>query len=132
MTNEHDPLSTVLSDVKHKMFFFVFFLILFVIIYRSSPSVKSNTLATPPSLTLVSAPNLSSPAPPRTTSNTWCDEVQSGADRSVVRTAAFHGGAGLIGVGGVELALVDIRDLRHIVAKSVGPARSVERLNPFY
>ena len=94
--------------------FYIFFL---VIIYRSSPSVQSNTLATPPSLTLVSSPNLSSPAPLKTTSsNTWCDEVQSGADRSVVRTAASHGGAGLIRVGGVELALV----------QSVGPARSLK------
>ena len=104
------------------------------IIYRSSPSVKSefDTLATPPSLTLVSAPHMPSPAPPTTRKHIWSDEVRLFTGRSVGSNAALHGGAVQISIGGVELALVDILDLRHVVAKSVSPAQSLERLNPFY
>ena len=92
----------------------------FIVKVRSlnEASVQSDT---PP---LVSAPKLSSPAPPRPRINVWCDEVWTGAGRSVVRTAALHGGAVHIRIGWVEIALVEILNLRHIVAKSVSPAQS--------
>ena len=65
-------------------------------------------------------------------SRTGHNGVMTPAGRPVLRTAALHGGVSHIRIGGVELALVDILDLRHVVAKSVSPAQSSERLNPFY
>ena len=90
------------------------------------PSVQSNTLPTHKSTTnfpALSAPYVSSPTPPRTVCESCLDQVWNGAGRSVVSSAAFHGTV-LIRIGGVEFALADILDLRHIVAVSVAPAPS--------
>ena len=74
---------------------------------------------------------MSSPATPTSLKQVFSDEVLLSAGRSVVSIAALHGGAVQFSIGGIELALVDILDLRHVVATSVFPAQSLERLNTF-
>jgi len=50
------------------------------------------------------------------------------AGRPVLRTAALHGGAVRVSIGGVEVTEVHILDLGHIVTISVFPSLSMSQL----